>query len=124
MLETTRLLPLAAAFDSLVMGAGDAANETNEAQVVAMLNRSPFGEKFRRWVSVGGTGCGVRLNWVTTFFASFITWGFALLTIADRDNAVAYFASGKLWVSTNFTWLYICARAPDSLPLMVLINHV
>jgi hypothetical protein len=36
----------------------------NEAQVEAMLKRSPWHAISRRWVSFGGNGIGVRLNWV------------------------------------------------------------
>ena len=42
---------------------------------------------------------------------------FSIITIVDKDNAPSYYASGKLWVSTNFTWLYIrtcCSPAPHT----------
>ena len=93
------------------MGADGGGGDFNEAQVKKMLDRSPYGVKFCRWVQIGGNCCGVRMNWVASLLATIITWGFALITIADVNNAPGYFSAGKLWVSTNFTWLYIRARA-------------
>ena len=93
-------------------------SDFNEQQVIAMLGRSPSNSVVRRWVSKGisvgkGYTLNIKLNWVVSAIAILITWGFSILTLADKDNAPTYFAAGKLWVSTNFTWLYIrtCVRA-------------
>lgn len=80
---------------------------TTEAQVKCMLDRSPLNKCLRKWVSFGNACCGVKLNWITSILAVLLTWGFAIICLADKDNAPTNFASGKSWVSQNFTWLYI-----------------
>jgi len=80
---------------------------TNEAQVKCMLDRSPLNKCLRKWVSFGNSCCGVKLNWITSILAVMLTWGFAIICLADKDNAPTNFANAKSWVSQNFTWLYI-----------------
>jgi len=80
---------------------------TTEAQVKCMLDRSPLNKCLRKWVSFGNATCGVKLNWVTSILAVMMTWGFAIICLADKENAPTNFANGKSWVSQNFTWLYI-----------------
>ena len=48
-------------------------------------------------ISVGkGYTLNIKLNWVVSAIAILITWGFSILTLADKDNAPTYFAAGKL----------------------------
>jgi len=89
------------------MGTESDPQECSEAQVKAMLARSPFGAKMKRWVSCGkGTMAAMRFNWLSSLMAICILWGFAIACITS-DEADADFALGKSWVTQNFTWLYI-----------------
>jgi choline-glycine betaine transporter len=84
----------------------DAAGAT-EAQVKAMLDRSPMNKCLNRWLSCGNSViCGIKMNWLSSAFATIITWGFAIACMAD-DDTNSNFQEGKSWVSANFTWLYI-----------------
>ena len=77
----------------------------NEAQVKAMLARGACGSC--KFIDCGNIYLGVKLNWVTSVMAIFITWGFAIWCLSDEDNAPTHFGGAKTWVSQNFTWLYI-----------------
>jgi len=89
------------------MGTAGDPQECSEAQVKAMLARSPAGTKLKRWVSCGkGAVAAIRLNWVSSLMAIIILWGFSIACIVS-DDAAKDFALGKSWVSQNFTWLYI-----------------
>ena len=82
----------------------------NEAQVKAMLARNPNNKRLRTWFSCGkGSLLAIRMNWLTFLLGTIVTWGFAAISLADK-NAGSYFGAGKSWVSQNFTWLYIRAR--------------
>jgi choline-glycine betaine transporter len=89
------------------MGGASDPGMTTESQVKCMLDRSPLNKYLHKWVSFGNSICGVKLNWVTSLLAVVLTWGFAIICLADKSNAPKNFSDGKSWVSQNFTWLYI-----------------
>jgi len=78
----------------------------NEAQVKAMLDRSRVGSALCRWVNIGTTNLGIKMNWVSFALAASLTWSFAIVSLVD-ENSSTYFGDGKQWVAQNFTWLYI-----------------
>jgi len=84
-------------------------NSFNEKQVTEMLNRSKIGSMCKRWISCGSSTCGIRMNWITSFLAVVLTWGFAIICLSN-PNAGSSFADGKKWVAQNFTWLYILTQ--------------
>eukprot|EP00854_Cymbomonas_tetramitiformis_P017014 gene17014-20227_t len=81
-------------------------NESDEEE----FDEAKFLEHVRlnRWVSMDVAGMRLfRFNWVVSLMASVVLWGFAIACLIEPDDTLSEFKKWQVWITQNFTWLYI-----------------
>ena len=52
----------------------------------------------------------INLNPVVTVLSALIIWGLMVWTIVDTDRAALQMVKGKMWITKQFTWLYVITQ--------------